>query len=114
MAINNTTDNEQAAFILYCGSCKTITAESDGIYNSDWEDTEDEEEYLTVDEKYDSNDDNPEAEVPIICNICKEAKEVGGDIKTRTRTTMNGGKARETNISINDLLPTGTLALDMA
>ena len=35
VAINNTTDNQQAAFTLYCGSCKTITAESDGTYNSD-------------------------------------------------------------------------------
>ena len=36
------------------------------------------------------------------------------NISTKTRTTMNGGKVREANISINDLLPTGTLALDMA
>ena len=36
------------------------------------------------------------------------------NISTRARTTMNGGKARKANISINDLLPTGTLALDMA
>ena len=35
VAINNTTDNEQAAFTLYCGSCKTITEESDGTYDSD-------------------------------------------------------------------------------
>ena len=82
VAINNTTDNEQATFTLFCGSCKTITGESDGTYESDWEDTEDEEEYLTADEDYDSKDDSSEADKATICNICKEAKEVGGNIKT--------------------------------